>query len=74
MNERHPYRLWIASSGFLIASGGASGSRMTGKCKSSHCQCLAEVRIHPLAVGQGRPSGLGPAGTVRYTPGNCSAG
>jgi len=24
---QHPYRLWIASDGFLIASGGASGSR-----------------------------------------------
>jgi hypothetical protein len=31
----------------LIASGGASGSRMDRECKSSHCQCLAEVRASP---------------------------
>jgi hypothetical protein len=34
----------------------------TGKSKSSRCQCLAEVGVHPLAIGQGRPSRLGPAG------------
>ena len=41
----------------------------TGKCKSSHCQCLADVGVHPLAIGQDRPSRLGPAGEGRSDSG-----
>jgi hypothetical protein len=40
---------------------GPQAQGWTGKCKSGHCQCLAEVGIHPLAIGQDRPSRLGPA-------------
>ena len=38
-----------------FASGGASGSR-TGKCKNS--QRLAEVGVHPLAIGQASASAI----------------
>ena len=37
----------------------------TGKSKSGHCHRLAEVGIHPLAIGQDRPSRLGSAGEGR---------
>ena len=33
---------------------GPQAQGWTGKCKSGHCQCLAEVGIHPLAIGQDR--------------------
>ena len=38
----------------------------TGTCKSRHCQCLAEVGLYPLAVGQDRPS-LPPPGVARMS-------
>ena len=36
-----------------------------GKRKSGHCHCLAEAGVHPLAIGQDRPSTLGPVGEGR---------
>ena len=42
----------------LLPPAGASGSRMDREEQGGHCQCLAEVRIHPLAIGQDRPSPL----------------
>ena len=41
----------------------------TGRCKGGHGPCLAEVGMHPLAIGQDRPSRLGPAGEARYPEG-----
>jgi hypothetical protein len=38
----------------LFASGGPRAQGWTGKCKSGHCQYLAEAGIHPLAIGQDR--------------------
>jgi hypothetical protein len=49
----------------LLPPAGPQAQGWTGKCKSSHCQCLAEVGIHPLAIGQDRPSRPGPAGEGR---------
>jgi hypothetical protein len=53
--------------GLAIASGGASGSRMDREVKNGHCQPLAEVGNHPLAIGQGRPGRLGPRAKVVQT-------
>ena len=33
---------------------GPQAQGWTGKCKSVHCQSLAEVVIHPLTIGQDR--------------------
>jgi hypothetical protein len=42
----------------LLPPAGPRAQGWTGKCKSGHCQCLAEAGIHPLAIGQDRPSPL----------------
>ena len=44
---------------------GPQAQGWTGKCRSGHGQCLAEVGMHPLAIGQDRPSRLDPAGEGR---------
>jgi hypothetical protein len=49
----------------LLPPAGPQAQGWTGKCRSVRCQCLAGVGIHPLAVGQDRPSRLGPAGEGR---------
>jgi hypothetical protein len=38
---------------------GPQAQGWTGKCKSGHRHCWAEAGIHPLAIGQDRPSRLG---------------
>ena len=38
----------------LLPPAGPQAQGWTGKCKSGHCQGLAEVGIHPLAIGQDR--------------------
>ena len=58
-----------ADSRTSFASGGVSGSRMDRECKSGHCQRLAEVEVHPLAIGQDMPSRLGPASEGRSDSG-----
>ena len=52
-----------------FASGGASSSRMDREAQEPHCGCLAGAGIHPLAIGQDRPSRLGPAGEGRADSG-----
>jgi hypothetical protein len=49
----------------LLPPAGPQAQGWTGKCKSSHCQCLADAGVYPLAIGQNRPSRLGPAGEGR---------
>jgi hypothetical protein len=55
----------IRGGDFLSPPAGPRAQGWTGKCKSGHCHRLAEVGIHPLAIGQDRPSRLGPAGEGR---------
>lgn len=61
--EDHPAPLATPQS--LVASGGASGSRMDREVQNHHCQCQAGKVVHPLAIGQDRPSKLGPPGEGR---------
>jgi hypothetical protein len=55
----------------LLPPAGPKAQGWTGKCKSSHYQSLVEVGIHSPAVGQARPSTLGPSGEGRSDSG-CS--
>ena len=50
-----------AGSTVLIASGGASGSRMDRQVQQRPLSGLAEVEVHPLAIGQDSPGRLDPA-------------
>ena len=59
------------STASLLPPAGPQAQGWTGKCKSSRCQSLVEVGIHPLAISQDRPSRLGPAGEGRSDSG-CS--
>ena len=47
---------------------GPQAQGWTGKSQD-HCLFLAEVRVHPRAIGQDRPSRLGPAGEGRSDSG-----
>ena len=49
----------------LLPPAGPQAQGWTGKRKSSQCECWAGVELHPLAIGQDRPSRLGPAGEGR---------
>jgi hypothetical protein len=49
----------------LLPPAGPQAQGWTGTCKSCHCQFWLRVGIHPRAIGQDRPSRLGPAGEGR---------
>ena len=49
----------------LLPLAGPQAQGWTRKCKSGHCQCWLRRVIHPLAIGQDRPSRLDPAGEGR---------
>jgi hypothetical protein len=55
----------------LLPPAGPRAQGWTGKCKSCHCQCLAEVGTHPLAIGQTGLADLAPRAKVGQTVG-CS--
>ena len=44
----------LATDQMGLPPAGPQAQGWTGKCQSVHCQCLAGVGIHPLAIGQDR--------------------
>ena len=49
----------------MLPPAGPRAQGWTGEVRERHCRCWAGVGVHPLAIGQDRPSRLGPAGEGR---------